>query len=86
VTYLYREDLAYIHDAGFGHIARAGAATLLKLLAARKITGGLIVDLGTGSGIAAEQFSAAGYGVLGIDLSAEMLAIARRRATSDKNP
>lgn len=79
MTNIYREDLAYIHDAGFGHIARAGAATLLKLLAARDVADGLVVDLGTGSGIAAEQFSAVGYDVLGIDLSAEMLALARRR-------
>ena len=80
MTDYYCEDLAYIHDAGFGGLARAGAATLLKLLADRKVVQGLVVELGTGSGIVAERLSLAGYDVLGIDLSAEMLAIARRRA------
>ncbi|HVX16208.1 MAG TPA: class I SAM-dependent methyltransferase [Pirellulales bacterium] len=76
----YGHDLAYIHDAGFGDVARAAAATLLKLLAARRIGRGLIVELGTGSGIVAERLSLAGYDVLASDLSAAMLALAQRRA------
>lgn len=76
----YLDDLAYIHDAGFGGIARAAAERLLKLLCEQKIDRGLVVDLGCGSGILAEQVSAAGYDVLGIDISRAMLAIARRRA------
>jgi SAM-dependent methyltransferase len=40
---------------------------------------GLVVDLGCGSGILAEQMAAAGYDVLGIDISAAMLALARER-------
>ncbi|HET6881614.1 MAG TPA: methyltransferase domain-containing protein, partial [Pirellulales bacterium] len=76
----YGKDLAFIHDAGFGHVARAGAQTLLELLRRSEADRGLVVDLGTGSGIVAEQLSLAGYDVLGIDLSADMLALARRRA------
>jgi SAM-dependent methyltransferase len=41
---------------------------------------GRIVDLGCGSGILSESLSNAGYDVLGIDLSPDMLRIARRRA------
>jgi SAM-dependent methyltransferase len=39
-----------------------------------------VVDLGCGTGIATEALLGAGYEVLGIEPSADMLAIARRRA------
>jgi SAM-dependent methyltransferase len=75
----YREDLAYIHDAAFGHFAREAAPVLLHALAARGFKSGLVIDLGCGSGILAEQVVHAGYGVLGIDLSPPMTALARIR-------
>ncbi len=75
---VYREDLAYIHDAGYGSVARAGAAVLLEALS-RGPASGLVIDLGCGSGILSERVAAAGYEVLGIDLSADLLALARRR-------
>jgi SAM-dependent methyltransferase len=77
---VYGPDLAHVHDAGFGHIARAGAAALLRRLRRAGIRGGLIADLGCGSGIAARAFLDAGYDVLGVDASADMLAVARERA------
>ena len=40
---------------------------------------GLIVELGCGSGLSAEKFVEAGFRVLGIDLSAAMVAIAHKR-------
>jgi SAM-dependent methyltransferase len=40
---------------------------------------GLVIDLGCGSGILSERVVAAGYDVLGIDLSAGLLALARKR-------
>jgi SAM-dependent methyltransferase len=75
----YREDLAFIHDAGFGDRARDAAALLLDALRRQGTDGGLVVDLGCGSGILAERLSAAGYDVLGIDISAAMVALARQR-------
>ena len=75
----YGADLARIHDSGFGHIARAAAPVLLAALREAGIDGGLIVDLGCGSGIASEIFAQAGYDVLGIDLSPDILALARAR-------
>jgi len=77
----YREDLAYIHDAGFGRIARGAAALLLEELRRCGIDHGLVIDLGCGSGILSEQLSAAGYDVLGIDVSEAFIAVARRRVT-----
>jgi SAM-dependent methyltransferase len=77
----YRDDLAFIHDSGFGHVAQNAAAELLKRLAPSKrarFTSELIVDLGCGSGILAREVSAAGYRVLGFDLSDGMLALAAK--------
>ena len=41
---------------------------------------GLVVDLGCGSGILAQELCAAGYKVHGIDQSEDMLLLARQRA------
>lgn len=75
----YREDLAYIHDSRFGEIARSAAPVLLEALERAGHDDGLVVDLGCGSGIFAEPIAAAGYDVLGIDVSRPMLRLARRR-------
>ena len=78
----YGQDLAAIHDAGFGGFATAAAPGLLRLLRGAGIRGGLVVDLGCGSGIWARDLTAAGYRVLGVDISPAMLALACRRAPS----
>jgi SAM-dependent methyltransferase len=75
----YRADLAYIHDAGFGHFAEAAAAELLGLLRSSGLPHGLVVELGCGSGILSERLSAAEYSVVGFDISADMVELARRR-------
>lgn len=76
----YRDDLAKIHDAGFGELANHAALELLSRLGSPKALGDRVVDLGCGSGILAERLSTAGYQVLGIDYSPAMLALARQRA------
>ena len=76
----YGTDLAHIHDAGFGDFAREAGAGIVAMLAEAGIEDGLVVDLGCGTGILAERLLAAGYDVLGVDISADALAIARRRA------
>lgn len=76
----YGEDLAFVHDAGFGDFARDAAPGLLALLRATGVRGGRVVDLGCGSGIWAAELVRAGYEVLGVDASAAMLELARRRA------
>ena len=77
---IYREDLSFVHDAGFGGFARAAAPHLLDLLRRRGIESGAVVDLGCGSGIWARELVDAGYEALGIDASAAMVRLARRRA------
>jgi SAM-dependent methyltransferase len=75
----YRDDLAYIHDAGFGGIARGAAALLIEELRRGAVARGLVIDLGCGSGILSEQLLLCGFDVLGIDLSAAQIALARQR-------
>jgi SAM-dependent methyltransferase len=75
----YREDLAYIHDVGYGHFARSAAPGLLEMLRQTGAVSGLVVDLGCGSGIWARELCDAGYDVLGVDQSAAMIAMARKR-------
>jgi SAM-dependent methyltransferase len=72
----YPADLARIHDEGYGEFARAAACEALRRLPGS----GLVVELGCGTGISTQILSEAGYDVLGIDLSPDMLAIASRRA------
>jgi ribosomal protein L11 methylase PrmA len=45
----YENDLAYIHDRGFGAFATGSAPYLLKMLQQQGISEGLVVDLGCGS-------------------------------------
>ena len=76
----YGEDLACIHEAGYGGFAEGCAAGLLAALRAAGIAGGKVVDLGCGPGAWAGRLVEAGYDVLGVDLSAAMIRLARRRA------
>jgi SAM-dependent methyltransferase len=75
----YGPDLAHVHDTGFGGFARDAAPGLLRMLAEGGIRHGLVADLGCGSGIWARALVDAGYDVLGVDISADMLAIAAER-------
>lgn len=75
----YKEDLAYIHDIGFSDWAIKSAPGILEIFDRNKITEGLIVDLGCGSGLSAIELVKAGYRVLGIDISESILDLARIR-------
>jgi SAM-dependent methyltransferase len=76
----YDQDLAFVHDAGFGGFARAAAPGVLALLARAGVASGRVLDLGCGSGIWAERLLERGYDVVGIDISPAMIRLARRRA------
>jgi SAM-dependent methyltransferase len=78
VTAAYGDDLAYIHDAGFGQFAREAGPVLVDALRKGRITEGLVVDLGCGSGILSGLLMGLGYRVLGIDISEHMVAMARK--------
>lgn len=75
----YGHDLAFIHDAGFGDVARHAAGRLLRELGRAQLPTGTVVDLGCGSGILAAVLAEAGYRVLGLDVSGAMIDLARKR-------
>ncbi len=79
MTDAYRDDLAFIHDAGFGGMARGAGPVLIDALRKRGFDRGLVVDLGCGSGLLSQALVEAGYDVLGIDISPAMIALARAR-------
>ena len=76
----YEPDLAYIHDTGFTGFVRKAAPGLFGLLKRNGIRSGLVVDAGCGSGVWARELSDRGYDVLGIDISAPMIRLARQHA------
>lgn len=75
----YGPDLATVHADGYEATARHGARYVVEALAARGIREGTIVDLGCGSGAASLIFTDAGFDVVGIDVSAAMIDIAKSR-------
>ena len=76
----YGADQAAIHHERFGALAAGAAADLLGALAGADLRSGTVVDLGCGSGILARIVCDAGYDVIGVDLSADMVEIARAEA------
>jgi len=77
----YREDLAYIHHAGFGSFLRTVAPAIVALLRGAGLPrGARVVELGSGSGAATRVLTRAGFDVTGIEWSPAMIAIARRAA------
>jgi SAM-dependent methyltransferase len=78
-TGAYDDDLAYIHDTGFGGFARGSSPGLLTLFRQHGITEGVVVDLGCGSGIWARALADSEYEVIGVDISPAMIELARQR-------
>jgi SAM-dependent methyltransferase len=69
-----------IHHREFGDLAQTAAELVVDQLRAVGYDTGTVVDLGCGSGILARAMLAAGYDVWGVDLSEDMVDIARREA------
>lgn len=76
----YGNDLAYIHDDGFGGFARQASHGIFELLRQAGIDSGHVVDLGCGSGIWAGILLDKGYSAHGIDISANMVKLAQQQA------
>lgn len=72
----YGRRLAAAHAAGFTGYAAAAGHYLLGVLDTRT---GLVIDLGCGDGALAGPVTAAGLDYLGVDLSPDMLALAREQ-------
>ena len=76
---LYGDDLAYIHDSGFSHHAEGTAPGVIAALRTARLSTGLVVELGCGGGVTARRLAEAGYDVIGVDQSAALLRLARKR-------
>jgi len=61
-------------------VALAAAGELIDQLHRRGIGEGLVVDLGCGSGLTARRLTDAGFDVIGVDISQEMVELARSNA------
>lgn len=77
LTY-YRDDLALVHHLGFGFHADACAPGILALL--EPVRGGLVLELGCGSGLLTRSLVEAGHRVVATDASPAMLGLARETA------
>src|SRR5208282_6092710 len=71
----YSRDLALVHDRGFGQHADRCAPGILELLS--PVGGGLVLELGCGSGALTRHLLAAGFRVIATDASPDMLLLAR---------
>ena len=73
----YRRDLALVHHLGFGFHADACAPGIVSLLEPVRERGGLVVELGCGSGLLTRYLVDAGHRVIATDASPSMLELAR---------
>jgi SAM-dependent methyltransferase len=72
----YRADLARVHHLGFGFHAEACAPGILAILEPTCARGGLVLELGCGSGLLTKYLVDAGHRVIATDASPAMLDLA----------
>jgi SAM-dependent methyltransferase len=76
----YREDLALVHHLGFGFHADMCAPGIVSLLEAVRERGGLVIEIGCGSGLLSAYLVDAGLRVMATDASEAMLTLAKSHA------
>lgn len=74
---IYRADLAYIHDQGYGFHAEICAPGILAALKPVRDRDGLVLEIGCGSGALTRHLVAHGHRVIATDASPAMLDLAR---------
>jgi 2-polyprenyl-3-methyl-5-hydroxy-6-metoxy-1,4-benzoquinol methylase len=75
----YRRDLALVHHRGFGFHAKSCAPGVLALLKPVLARGGLVLEIGCGSGLLTRELVDAGHRVIATDASPAMLEVAHAR-------
>jgi SAM-dependent methyltransferase len=80
----YRTHLAKIHDLYYGDLARNASLEIINYLKDKKLTGKKLIDVGCGSGILASLLSEEGFEVIGIDISEDILEIAKKNSPKAK--
>ncbi len=76
----YGPDLALVHHLGFGFHADACAPGILALLEPVRTRGGLVVEVGCGSGLLTRHLVDAGHRVIATDASPAMIELAKEHA------
>jgi len=76
----YGADLALVHDRGFGFHAARCAPGVLTLLEPVRARGGLVLEVGAGTGLLTRHLVGAGHRVVATDASPAMLELARDAA------
>jgi len=76
----YRADLALVHHLGFGFHADACAPGILGLLQPVRERGGVVLEVGCGSGLLTRHLVDAGHRVIATDASSAMVDLAREYA------
>jgi SAM-dependent methyltransferase len=76
----YREDLALVHHLGFGFHADSCAPGILALLEPVRERGGLVLEVGCGSGLLTRHLVDAGHRVIATDASRAMVELAKEYA------
>jgi SAM-dependent methyltransferase len=79
--YYYQHGAALVHARAFGKHGDRCAPGILELLA--PVRGGLVLELGCGSGALTRHLLAAGHQVIATDASPDMLALARAELGPD---
>jgi SAM-dependent methyltransferase len=77
---LYGDDLADIHNVGYGFHWRSAAPQVLEWLRRAGIASGTVVDLGCGGGQWLARLAEEGYDGVGVDSSPAMLRTAKKNA------
>lgn len=77
----YRSNLARVHHEGFAFHADGCAPGILALLEPIKEQGGLVLELGCGSGLLTRHLVGSGHRVIATDASPAMLDLARDHAS-----
>lgn len=80
----YKDDLAFIHQTGFNAVAIAAAGEIIAALKKAGREGGLIVDLGCGSGDLLSEVTRAGFKGHGVDRSPAFIKLAKKTAPRAK--
>jgi SAM-dependent methyltransferase len=79
----YGPDLALVHHRGFAFHATACAPGILALLEEVLARGGVVLELGCGSGLLTRKLLDAGHRVIATDASAAMLEVASEHLDTD---
>jgi SAM-dependent methyltransferase len=74
---IYRADLAYVHDQGYGFHAEICAPGILAALEPLRDRDGMVLEIGCGSGALTRHLVAHGHRVIATDASPAMLDLAR---------